>query len=150
MTNSSNELSDLLNYISSFILNYLSNSARTGHRSRLNIFDIVKVMNVLNITPLDLKCYIKWSNRGESSRFLDEIFPKSGFKDLSSKDCKLNLSFGIEVNETKRPGYEYLPPTPSSFTFKSTPVIIKVFIANNSVYYLLCSFRFLGKGTKKL
>lgn len=122
MTNNSNELSDILNYISSFILHYLSNSARIGHRSRLNIFDIVKVMNALNIIPFDLKNYIKWSNRREAAIFLEEIFSKSTLKTSSPKDCKLNLSFGIDVNETKRPGYEYFPPIPSSFTFKFTPV----------------------------
>ena len=123
------QFEELLNYISNIILQYLSNSARVGHRNRLNIFDIVKVMNTLNITPIDLKKYIKWSNSEEAATFLSEIFPKS-FKDISPKDCKLELTFGVDVNETKRPGFEYFPPTPSAFTFKFTPVTLE-FIFNS-------------------
>ena len=140
---------DLLNYISSFILHYLSNSARVGHRNRLNIFDVVKVMNALNITPSDLKNYIKWSNCKEATTLLNGLFPSMPFEDISSRECKLDLTFGVDVNESKRPGFEYFPPTPSSFTFKFTPVTLH-FFPSFYIISLPFFFRYSVRGKKKL
>lgn len=123
-----------LNCILHFIFQYLSNSSRVGHRNRLNIFDVIKVINVLKMNPIDLKKYIKWTNSFESKIILREIISKDFDGFLT--EYNLDLTFGIDVNEIKRPGFEFLPPTPSSFTFKFSPVITKICILYHSFAFL--------------
>ena len=110
---------ELLSHVLNFIFRISSSNAKIGHRNRLNVFDVIKVTRNLNFSHNELREYLKWIKL--NSEFVKEIFPFefSGYL----KNQTLDLSFGIDVNETKKTGFDYFPPTPSSFTFKFTSVI---------------------------
>lgn len=133
---------ELLNHTLNSIYQISGTNARVGHRNRLNIFDVVKVAGALRMGAGELKAYLKWSRSESGKEFGENIFggskglsgfkdqgskDQSGFKGQSSKDHQPSTSinelvFSLDVNEVKRPGYDYLPPLPSAFTFKSTPI----------------------------
>lgn len=111
-------INELVIHVLNFIFQISSSNAKVGHRNRLNVFDVVKLIRNLNISHYELREYLKWLNL--KPEFLKELFP---FELIScSKDHELELSFGIDVNDIKKPGYDFLPPTPSSFTYKFTSV----------------------------
>lgn len=113
-------INELVRHVLNLIFQISSSNAKVGHRNRLNIFDVVKLIRNLNISHYELREYLKWLNL--KPEFLKELFP---FELIScSKDHELDLSFGIDVNDIKKPGYYFLPPTPSSFTYKFTSVTI--------------------------
>ena len=125
-----NEAQKLFSIILKYTMNHIfstsSHNARVGHRNRLNIFDIVKLFRIFRITLNELRSYHLWIKSQTRPTLIDEIIPK--YHDSKwSKECEMDLSFGIDVNETKRPGFDFLPPLPSTFTFKFTPVIINHF-----------------------
>lgn len=128
MTQSREGVNELLHYTINFVFKVLSSNSKVGHRNRVNIFDVVKMIRSLNISHKDLKAYINWlslarnDNDNNSDDFLYSIFSKRHLE--VSEHCKIDLAFCVDVNETKKPGFDYLPPTPSSFTFKFTPVTL--------------------------
>ena len=99
-------------------------NARVGHRNRLNIFDVVKLASVFRISLADLKAYARWSSTTKGHQFNQHIFNSPSNLDFSGypSECKADLIFSVDVNETKKAGYEYLPPLPSAYTFKFTPI----------------------------
>lgn len=122
---SHNIFDELLKYTINFIFQILASNSRVGHRNRINIFDVVKMICSLNISHSELRSYLNWLRlKNDSSDFSHFIFAKKHI--LASKNCKIDLAFCVDVNEAKKPGFDFLPPTPSSFTFKSTPVINEI------------------------
>lgn len=115
---------ELLNYCLNFMYQISGSNARVGHRNRLNIFDVVKLAGVLQISPAELKAFLKWSQSPEGRRFNQTIFRGSTRTKecYAVSPCKPELVFSLDVNEAKRPGFDYFPPLPSAFTFKSTPI----------------------------
>lgn len=113
-------LEDLLKYSLSAMFQISGSNARVGHRNRLNIFDVIKLASLLQISTSELKKYLQWSKTRSGLEFLENVFQT----DVScyKKEFKADLVFGVDVNETKKPGFDYFPPMPSSFTFKFTPV----------------------------
>lgn len=114
----------LLKYTINFLFHKLISNSRVGHRNRLNIFDVVKVINSLSISHNELRIYLKWLRQNaEACGLIYSIFPKNQIEYFNN--CKMDLTFCVDVNETKKPGFDYFPPIPSSFTFKFTPVTQK-------------------------
>ena len=111
-------INELLSHVLNFIFKISSSNARVGHRNRLNVFDVIKLIRNLNISHYELREYLKWLKM--NPEFIKELFPFE-FIDHSTNN-ELDLSFGIDVNEIKKPGFDFLPPTPSSFTYKFTSV----------------------------
>lgn len=112
-------INEVLSHILNFIFKISSSNARIGHRNRLNVFDVIKIIRNLNISHYELREYLKWLKM--KPEFIKELFPFE-FIGLSTNHHQLDLSFGIDVNEIKKPGFDFLPPTPSSFTYKFTSV----------------------------
>jgi hypothetical protein len=112
-------INELLRHVLNFIFQISSSNAKVGHRNRLNVFDVIKLIRNLNISHYELREYLKWLKL--KPEFVQKIFPFEfiGF----SKNHELNLSFGIEFNEIKKPGFDFLPPGPSAFTYKFTSVL---------------------------
>lgn len=109
---------ELLRYILNYIFQISTSSARIGHRNRLNVFDVIKLVRSLHISHNELKEYMNWLQR--EHEFMSEFFPLKF--PAHSLNHQLDLTFGIDVNEIKKPGFDFFPPTPSSFTYKFTSV----------------------------
>lgn len=115
-------VNELVRHVLNFIFQISSSNVKVGHRNRLNVFDVVKLIRNLNISHYELKEYLKWLNL--KPEFLKELF---SFELIScSKDHELDLSFGIDVNDIKKPGFDFFPPNPSSFTYKFTSVMTTI------------------------
>jgi hypothetical protein len=112
-------INELLRHVLNFIFQISSSNAKVGHRNRLNVFDVIKLIRNLNISHYELREYLKWLKL--KPEFVQEIFPFEfiGF----SKNHELNLSFGIDINEIKKAGFDFFPPTSSAFTYKFTSVL---------------------------
>lgn len=114
---------ELLNYTLNSIYQISGSNARVGHRNRLNIFDVIKVAGVLRIGSGELMAYLKWCRSEVGQNFCKKIFRGESVREFTmTKPSKTELVFSLDVNEAKRPGYDYFPPLPSAFTFKSTPI----------------------------
>ena len=109
---------ELLRYILNYIFQISALNARVGQRNRLNVFDVIKLVRLLHISPNELRGYMNWLQR--ESEFIKELFPLE-FSAYDSNN-QLDLSFGTDVNEIKKPGFDFLPPKSSSFTYKFTSV----------------------------
>lgn len=111
----------LIKFTIDHVIKTLAFNCRLAHRNRLNIFDIIKAVSAVRMSLLELKLYILWMNSCTS----DALILKKVInieKIFNQPTCKSDLKFFIEISDTKKPGFEYFPPTPPSFTYKFTPV----------------------------
>jgi hypothetical protein len=115
----------LVKYVLNSIFHFTSLNARVGHRNRINIFDLIKLIRSLSIGHFELRAYLKWIKNHRTSIFPDDFF--LNYDSSSTQNCKFDLTFCSDVINTKRPGFEFFPPLPSSFTYKFTPVLINLF-----------------------
>jgi len=111
-------INELLSHVLNFIFKISSSNARVGHRNRLNVFDVIKLVRNLNISHYELREYLKWLKM--KPEIIKELFPVEFIGYTTNHE--LDLIFGFDVNEIKKPGFDFLPPIPSSFTYKFTSV----------------------------
>lgn len=123
-----NFINNILKIVLAKILQQATANSRVAHRTRINIFDLIKVFQNLNITPVELFQYLKWirgSPRQRAQHGLLKQKQQQIQKDTEmeySQACQVKLSFGTGL-DPKRPGTDFFPPLPSSFTYSFTPVI---------------------------